>query len=92
FGTGYSSLIHTLKIDKSFVDGVPHSADARAIVTTIVELARNLGIVSLAEGIETAEQWHYLRELGCKYGQGYYFSRPVPVSEINEMLERNQSW
>lgn len=99
FGTGYSSLsrltqlpIHTLKIDKSFVDGVPHSTDAKAIVTTIIELAENLGIDCLAEGVETVEQWHYLRELGCKYGQGYYFSRPVPVSDFNEMLERNQCW
>jgi diguanylate cyclase (GGDEF)-like protein len=99
FGTGYSSLsrltqlpIHVLKIDKSFVDGLPHSTDAQAIVTTIIELSENLGIRCLAEGVETAEQWNYLRNLGCSYAQGYYFSRPLPATDIENMFESNQHW
>ncbi|MES9897700.1 MAG: EAL domain-containing protein [Sedimenticola sp.] len=89
FGTGYSSLdrlkhlpINKLKIDRSFVDGVPLDQDDAAIVTAVIQMSSNLGIDSLAEGIETEQQWHYLREQGCLYGQGYYFSRPVPVETI----------
>ncbi|MEX2193974.1 MAG: EAL domain-containing protein [Thermoleophilaceae bacterium] len=86
FGTGYSSLarlrempVDILKIDRSFV------ADAHAdasIVRTIVELARNLGLRPLAEGIETPEQWRALLEAGCVYGQGFLFARPVPAAEL----------
>ena len=92
FGTGYSSLdrlkhlpINKLKIDKSFVDGIPFEEDNMAIVKAIIQMSASLGINSLAEGIETVEQWHYLREQGCRYGQGYYFSRPVPANEIEAL-------
>lgn len=99
FGTGYSSLsrlktlpISKLKVDKSFVDGLPENPDDVAIVTAIIQLAHNLNIPALAEGIETAEQWRFLRELGCEFGQGYYFSRSVMATEIEAMVENMQSW
>ncbi|MGM0557211.1 MAG: EAL domain-containing protein [Myxococcota bacterium] len=99
FGTGYSSLerlkhmpVRTLKIDRSFVDGVPDSERDTNIVTTIIQLASNFRMFSLAEGIETVEQWKFLRELECPLGQGYYFSRPVPPEEIEEMYEKDIVW
>lgn len=99
FGTGYSSLsrlkvlpINILKIDKSFVDGIPNDADDVAIVTATVKMASSLGLNTLAEGIETAEQWRYLQELGCTRGQGYYFSRPVIASEIEALYQNGHSW
>ncbi|MFW6053762.1 MAG: EAL domain-containing protein, partial [Persicimonas sp.] len=99
FGTGYSSLerlkhmpVRTLKIDRSFVHGVPDSERDSNIVTTVVQLARNFHMHSLAEGIETLEQWRFLKELGCPYGQGYYFSRPVPASEIEAMFRQKKRW
>jgi diguanylate cyclase (GGDEF)-like protein/PAS domain S-box-containing protein len=99
FGTGYSSLsrlaqlpLHTLKIDKSFTDGIPHNTAAMAIVTTIIELSENMGIHCIAEGIETTEQWTYLRNLGCRYGQGYFFSKPVPVTDLEEMFQSKTHW
>ena len=99
FGTGYSSLnrlkhlpIHTLKIDQSFVDGVPGDADDVAIVSATILLARSLSLCSLAEGIETADQWQWLRAAGCGLGQGYYFSRPVPPDEIAALLAKGGQW
>lgn len=99
FGTGYSSLnrlkhlpFSKLKIDKSFVDGVPDDEDDIAIVTATVQMARSLRISSLGEGIETIEQYRFLRNLGCDYGQGYYFSRPVPANEIEHLLSRDHRW
>ena len=94
FGTGYSSLsylkrfdIDKLKIDQSFVrDIVTDSSDA-AIVKTIISMGHNLGLRVIAEGVETKEQLRFLVENGCDEVQGYYFSRPVAVEEITEMLE-----
>ena len=68
----------TIKIDKSFVDGLRESAESRAIVTAIIQLAHALGVVAVAEGVETAYQAEILRELGCHLAQGYHFSRPLP--------------
>ena len=89
FGTGYSSLsylmsypIQTIKIDRSFVNGLGAQAGPTAIVRTIVALARNLGMSTTAEGVETAEQLAMLTELGCTEAQGFYFSRPLPAAEI----------
>ncbi|WP_051303458.1 EAL domain-containing protein [Psychromonas aquimarina] len=99
FGTGYSSLdrlkrlpFHKLKIDKSFVDGIPDDEDDIAIVTATVQMAQSLKLYSLAEGIETLEQCSFLKSLGCNYGQGYYFSKPVPAVEIEQMLKKNHHW
>jgi len=93
FGTGYSSLnyLHTLpfdvlKVDRSFVVRMTEGDQAFQIVRTIVELARVLGMDVVAEGIETREQYDLLRRLGCRFGQGYLFSRPVPAETVSEML------
>jgi diguanylate cyclase (GGDEF)-like protein/PAS domain S-box-containing protein len=89
FGTGYSSLsrlrdmpVKVLKIDRSFVRDVHADPAAASIVSAFLELARGLGISTLAEGIETEEELAFLRERGCAYGQGFLFSRPVPPEEI----------
>ena len=89
FGTGYSSLwrlrslpIEILKVDRSFVSKVHDDPEAASIVTAIIELGRGLGMKTLAEGIETEQEWRFLAEHGCQLGQGFYFSRPVPASEI----------
>lgn len=94
FGTGYSSLsyitsfpITKIKIDISFVAKLPHDKNALAVVTAIIGLAKSLGLKVVAEGIETIEQLECLAKLGCQYGQGYLFSKPVPASEATKLLE-----
>ena len=89
FGTGYSSLsrlrempVSVLKIDRSFVSGVDRDPQAASIVSAFLELARGLGMETLAEGIETEGELAFLRERGCRLGQGYLFARPVPPEEI----------
>ena len=89
FGTGYSSLsrlrtmpVKVLKIDRSFVSNVHDDPQAASIVSAFLELARGLGMTTLAEGIETPEELAFLRRRGCELGQGYLFSRPVPPEEI----------
>jgi EAL domain-containing protein (putative c-di-GMP-specific phosphodiesterase class I) len=94
FGTGYSSLgylqrfpVDTLKIDRSFVSS-PASPEVRnpEIVQTIASLAKSLGLETTAEGIETVEQFEYLRSLGCTYGQGYYFARPLAALDAGLLI------
>ncbi len=89
FGTGYSSLsrlrempVRILKIDRSFVSNVHTDPQAASIVAAFLELAKGLDMTTLAEGIETEEELAFLRERGCKLGQGFYFSKPVPPEEI----------
>ena len=93
FGTGYSSLQHlhvfpfdVLKIDRSFVSRMTEGDQAMQIVRTIIELARALGMNVVAEGIETREQYELLQELGCRFGQGFLFSRPLPAEAMTQLL------
>jgi diguanylate cyclase (GGDEF)-like protein/PAS domain S-box-containing protein len=93
FGTGYSSLsylkrfpIDTLKIDRSFVTGIPHDGNDCAIAGAIVSMAQRLGHRVIAEGVETAAQLAFLRSLGCQEIQGYYFSPPVPPEKFEALL------
>jgi EAL domain-containing protein (putative c-di-GMP-specific phosphodiesterase class I) len=93
FGTGYSSLsnLHTfpfdvLKIDRSFIGRMSDGDQALQIVRTIIELARVLGMDVVAEGIETTEQYQVLRQMGCRFGQGYLFARPMDAAAISSLL------
>lgn len=93
FGTGYSSLsylhnfpINTLKIDRSFIEGLETDSDKLELVRAILTLVKSLGINAIAEGIETSEQLSSLLELSCQYGQGYLFSHPVDSSVIHSLL------
>ncbi len=95
FGTGYSSLsylhrfpVNYLKIDRSFVSRMTDENDNAEIVRTIVTLARNLGMEVIAEGVETQEQHEQLKALGCEYGQGYLFSRPVDTAAVPALLAK----
>ena len=89
FGTGYSSLsylrkfdVDFLKIDRSFVSHLTPDSDDLALCEAIIVMAHKLGISVVAEGIETRVQHDLLFEAGCDYGQGYYFSRPLPAAEF----------
>ena len=93
FGTGYSSLsrlkslpVHTLKIDRSFLTGVPGSGSDAAIVRTILAMAHNLNLNVVAEGVERNAQAEFLRAHGCDQAQGYLFSRPLPADALTRLL------
>ncbi len=93
FGTGYSSLsylkrfpINMLKIDKSFIDGITTDADDAAIATAIVSLGHSMKLSVIAEGVETEQQWNWLRQAGCDEAQGYHFGRPMPADELEALL------
>ena len=93
FGTGYSSLSYlhrfpfdTLKIDQSFVSRLGQPGEQINIVRTIVALAASMGMEVVAEGIEEKVQWELLKELGCQYGQGYYFARPLSAKDALEQV------
>lgn len=94
FGTGYSSLSYlrqwkfdTLKIDRSFVADLPGSTDGTAIVRSILSIANDLGMVTVAEGVETEAQRDFLRAAGCHLGQGYLFARPLPADDFIALLD-----
>jgi diguanylate cyclase (GGDEF)-like protein len=94
FGTGYSSLaylkrlpVDELKIDKSFVMGMEADQDDRKIVRSTIDLAHNLGLSVVAEGVENAKIWDLLRELHCDHAQGYHMGRPMPATEFSRWAE-----
>jgi diguanylate cyclase (GGDEF)-like protein len=98
FGSGHSSLsrlnqmrVSTLKIDRSFVQGLPHDRNATVLVSSIIQLARNLGLEPLAEGIETEEQRSFFLDHGCELGQGFHFSRPVRAKEIETLYRASRA-
>ncbi|GAB6034832.1 sensor domain-containing protein [Galenea microaerophila] len=97
FGTGYSSLsylkrlpIHTLKVDKSFVDGLPDNEHDKAISLTILKLAQTLKLHTVAEGVETMAQFECLCKAGCETIQGYLFSKPLKVEEIENWFQQHK--
>jgi diguanylate cyclase (GGDEF)-like protein/PAS domain S-box-containing protein len=95
FGTGYSSLgqlkallpVDTIKIDKSFVDGITSGGEDHAIIDAVLRLAAGLGLATVAEGVESAEQVRELLALGCGLSQGYHFARPQAPADLERMLE-----
>lgn len=91
FGTGYSSLAYltrfrasTLKIDRAFINNIPGDHHHNMVVKTILAMAKSLDMLTIAEGVETAEQAAYLLQLGCARAQGYHFGKPVPADEFAE--------
>jgi EAL domain-containing protein (putative c-di-GMP-specific phosphodiesterase class I) len=93
FGTGYSSLsylhrlpVNALKVDRSFVSRMGDQGENKEIVQTIVTLADQLGCVAVAEGVETLQQLHQLRALGCELGQGFLFAKPLPPEKVQPIL------
>jgi EAL domain-containing protein (putative c-di-GMP-specific phosphodiesterase class I) len=89
FGTGYSSFanlrrlpVSEIKIDKSFVIGMCSSNEDRIIVDSIIELGHKLGLIVVAEGVETLDSWRVLEALRCDYAQGYYLSRPLSPDDL----------
>ncbi|BCB25974.1 hypothetical protein SKTS_08600 [Sulfurimicrobium lacus] len=94
FGTGYSSLsylkrlpVNTLKIDRSFVEGLPHAKDDAQIVQMIIALAKSIRLEVVAEGIETEEQMAFLKRLGCDLLQGYLIAKPMPAAAYESLLQ-----
>lgn len=97
FGTGYSSLsylkrfpVRTLKIDQSFVRNLPHDEGDIAITETIIAMAKSLGLKIVAEGIEDLSQGNFLRERHCELGQGFHYSKPLPVDEFSVYIATNR--
>lgn len=95
FGTGYSSFsylinfgIDTVKIDRSFMSGLPDSPNAKAIILAIITMAHSLNMTTIAEGVETQAQLIQLAEMRCDEYQGYYFSRPLPPDEVYAMIKK----
>jgi diguanylate cyclase (GGDEF)-like protein/PAS domain S-box-containing protein len=93
FGSGYSSLgrlrqlpVDELKLDRSFLRGVPHDAEAGGLVRAVIDLASGLGMDTVVEGVETAGQWNFLAEHGHLLAQGFHLARPAPADEITAML------
>ena len=96
FGTGYSMMgylkrmpITALKIDQSFIEGIPGDADSRAIVHAMIAVAKHFKLKVVAEGIESLEQVQYMRDIGCDFAQGFFYSRSLTAGNILEYLERS---
>jgi EAL domain-containing protein (putative c-di-GMP-specific phosphodiesterase class I) len=89
FGTGYSSLaqlkrlpVDEIKIDKSFVMELKQQSDDAVIVRSTIELGHSLGVKVVAEGVETADSWNLLRQMGCDMAQGFFISAPLPGADV----------
>ena len=98
FGTGYSSLsylrelpLHTLKIDKSFVDGINQPKSQKILVSSLIKLAHDLDLVVIAEGVETIDQLNFLYDNACDYLQGFYLSRPLKPEDIDLTFSSKQN-
>lgn len=98
FGTGFASLAYLrnypfdkIKIDRTFVRGLPGDPYGRSIVTTVLGIAAAIGAETIAEGVETAAQRDALLELGCRVGQGYYYSKPVEQDVFRELLTQRRA-
>jgi EAL domain-containing protein (putative c-di-GMP-specific phosphodiesterase class I) len=94
FGTGYSSLnylrrypVHTVKLDRSFLDEVPQNDSAGALVESVITMAHTLGKRVTAEGVESGAQLEFLRSRGCEAAQGFYLARPMSASALTDILE-----
>lgn len=94
FGTGYSSLAHLqrmpldeLKIDKTFIDEIPHKRADMEITSTIIAMAKNLGLIVLAEGVETDAQYHFLQQQGCDFFQGFIISPPLSAEAFTSLMD-----
>ncbi len=94
FGSGYSSFntfknahVDILKADMKFMDGIVSSEKGKIVINTIVEMTKKLDMPIVVEGVETEEQYEYLRSIGCEMIQGYYFSKPVPAEKFKELIE-----
>ena len=93
FGTGFSALsylknypVNTVKIDRSFIMDLPDDKENTVLVQAIIAMAHGLRLEVIAEGVETEEQWEYLKLLNCNFLQGYYFGKPMPRAEFEEFL------
>ena len=96
--TGYSSLsrlkklpVSELKIDQSFVNDMASSSDDETIVRSTIDLAHNLGLTVVAEGVETEKVYMQLKNLGCDIAQGYLISRPISFTDLKEFLQTHQT-
>lgn len=93
FGTGYAAFMYLqhfsiseIKIDRQFINGITEDPKSEVVINTIIHLGKMLGLQTIAEGVETKEQWERLKELGCCRIQGYYFSKPLPIEELDCLL------
>ena len=94
FGSGYSSLnvltklpLDVLKLDKDFLKDFENDPDEKIIIPSVIDMAKKLNLSVVCEGVETKEQVAFLQDVGCDYAQGYFYSKPIPVEQFNELLE-----
>ena len=96
FGTGYASLaqikrfpIDTLKVDRSFIHNLPQDSENRSITEAIIAMGKALSLTVVAEGVETQDQWDYLRNHICDEMQGFYFSKPIAPDQFGDLLRKH---